>query len=335
MKSVPNELRRVVDRLCESVGAGFASIAGRNVDIGLPAVWTDQTLAARQLPIRAAVIDVDAPLRDSLIAVSAAHLEKLEPLLEAGAAEMLRDLGLDAHGASSQATAEYVSADEAGEQLDALWGEVIVTYGLPLGDVVVVFGTGLLQSAKALIDGAPDVVPMLFEPLDRAMLPQRDELPVDPASFEAPDEPMETGSIHVSDAPMLEVDGATPSPTAELQLDADPPHFGVAPADPLPMQHSGDELMHDATQRWSQLLSGVHVDVTAELGRTDLALGDIASLVADSVLCLDQMVDEPLTVYVNGTRFATARLVVVGDEYGIEILQVMQQPQLAASTIAA
>ena len=70
--------------------------------------------------------------------------------------------------------------------------------------------------------------------------------------------------------------------------------------------------------QWTQLLSGVEVELSAELGRADLALGDITSLASESVLTLDQLVDEPVTVFVNGTRYATARLVVVDGEYGIE-----------------
>ena len=80
-----------------------------------------------------------------------------------------------------------------------------------------------------------------------------------------------------------------------------------------------------ATGRWTELLSGVEVELSAELGRADLALRDITALAAESVLTLDQMVNEPVSVYVNGTRYATARLVVVDGEYGIEILEVVEQ----------
>jgi len=77
-----------------------------------------------------------------------------------------------------------------------------------------------------------------------------------------------------------------------------------------------------ASRHWEQMLSGVDVDVSAELGSASMRLGDITSLVRDSVLTLDQLTDDPVRVYVNGALFATARLVVVNDEYGIEILEV-------------
>jgi flagellar motor switch protein FliN/FliY len=87
--------------------------------------------------------------------------------------------------------------------------------------------------------------------------------------------------------------------------------------------------------RWTELLSGVDVELSAELGRADLPLGDITSLDGDSVLTLDQLVNEPVTVYVNNTPYATARLVVVDGEYGIEILEVFDQARLVAASLAA
>src|SRR5690606_23097525 len=89
-----------------------------------------------------------------------------------------------------------------------------------------------------------------------------------------------------------------------------------------------------AADRWTQLLSGVEVELSAELGRADLPLGDITSLSSESVLTLDQHVHEPVDVYVNGTRYATARLVVVDGEYGIEILEVVDQGTLVESLAA-
>ena len=103
-----------------------------------------------------------------------------------------------------------------------------------------------------------------------------------------------------------------------------------APRPPRRSRRSRRCAIADVTTAGPQLLSGVEVELSAELGRTDLALGDITSLAADSVLTLDQIVDEPVTVFVNGTRYATARLVVVDGEYGIEILEVVEQAAVRA-----
>jgi flagellar motor switch protein FliN len=117
---------------------------------------------------------------------------------------------------------------------------------------------------------------------------------------------------------------------AAILGETDPAPVAAAPI----AEHAETRVSAEA---WASLLSGVEVELSAELGRTDLALGDITSLTSERVLTLDQLVDEPVLVHVNGTPYATARLVVVDGEYGIEILEVMDQSALfgAASSLAA
>jgi flagellar motor switch protein FliN len=68
----------------------------------------------------------------------------------------------------------------------------------------------------------------------------------------------------------------------------------------------------------------VQVEVSAELGRTGMRLGLVTSLEGGGVITLDETVDDPVTVYVNGALYATARLVEVDGNYGIEILEVLE-----------
>lgn len=84
---------------------------------------------------------------------------------------------------------------------------------------------------------------------------------------------------------------------------------------------------HPLQQRWGALLSGVEVEISAELGRTVMCLGDVTSLDDDKVITLDENIEDPVTVYVNGALYATARLVEVDGQYGIEILEVLE-PEL-------
>jgi flagellar motor switch protein FliN len=67
-------------------------------------------------------------------------------------------------------------------------------------------------------------------------------------------------------------------------------------------------------------LDGISVRVSAELGRSELASSDLIGLPVGSVVELDRRVEEPIDLYANGHRYATGRLVVVGDgEWGVEI----------------
>jgi flagellar motor switch protein FliN/FliY len=74
----------------------------------------------------------------------------------------------------------------------------------------------------------------------------------------------------------------------------------------------------------SPSLSGIPVRVWAELGRTRLPSAQIVGLPTGAVIELDKLADDAIDLYVNGTHFATGRLVVVdGTDWAVRIEQVL------------
>ena len=69
-----------------------------------------------------------------------------------------------------------------------------------------------------------------------------------------------------------------------------------------------------------ELLSGIRVRVSAELGRAKLPIARVANLPAGSVVVLDRAPTDPVDVLVNGTPFAQAKVVLVDGEYAVQIL---------------
>ena len=69
-----------------------------------------------------------------------------------------------------------------------------------------------------------------------------------------------------------------------------------------------------------ELLSGIRVRVSAELGRARLPIARVANLPAGSVVVLDRAPSDPVDVLVNGTPFAQAKVVLVDGEYAVQIL---------------
>ncbi len=67
------------------------------------------------------------------------------------------------------------------------------------------------------------------------------------------------------------------------------------------------------------LLADVEVEVTVELGRRRLSLGEVTRLQVGSVVDLDTLAGEPLVVYANGRRIATGEAVVVDGQFGVRI----------------
>jgi flagellar motor switch protein FliN/FliY len=71
-------------------------------------------------------------------------------------------------------------------------------------------------------------------------------------------------------------------------------------------------------------LAGIPVRVWAELGRTQMPSAELVGLPPGAVVELDQQADDAIDLYVNGTRFATGRLMVVdGTDWAVRIETVL------------
>lgn len=77
------------------------------------------------------------------------------------------------------------------------------------------------------------------------------------------------------------------------------------------------------TLRPLELLHGVEMAVTVELGRTRVAMRDLLAMRAGSIIELDRAAGGPVDVVVNGTLLARGEVVVVDDELGVRITEVV------------
>lgn len=69
----------------------------------------------------------------------------------------------------------------------------------------------------------------------------------------------------------------------------------------------------------SAVLRDVEMRVWAELGRTRLPLAQAIALPPGAVVELNREPNDPVDLYVNGRRFARGRLIVVEDEWAVEL----------------
>jgi flagellar motor switch protein FliN/FliY len=67
------------------------------------------------------------------------------------------------------------------------------------------------------------------------------------------------------------------------------------------------------------LLEDVNLEVTVELGRTRLSIGDLMDLGQGSVIELDKMAGEPVDIRVNGVLVGCGEVIVLEDVFGIRI----------------
>lgn len=71
------------------------------------------------------------------------------------------------------------------------------------------------------------------------------------------------------------------------------------------------------------MIAGVKVKVEVIVGGAELSVADLFALQAGSVLPLDQLRDAPLLVRLDGQTIASGTLVVVGEHFGVRILEVI------------
>lgn len=79
------------------------------------------------------------------------------------------------------------------------------------------------------------------------------------------------------------------------------------------------------------LLLDVSLQVSVELGRTRLTIGELLALRAGSVIELDKLAGEPVDILVNGTRIARGEVVVVDEKFGVRVLEVVSRAKRLAT----
>lgn len=75
----------------------------------------------------------------------------------------------------------------------------------------------------------------------------------------------------------------------------------------------------------SRLLGDIPVQVTVELGQTELSLKDILELSEGSIVELNRLAGEPLDLKVGGQLVAQGEVVAVDDSYGLRITNVVMK----------
>lgn len=73
------------------------------------------------------------------------------------------------------------------------------------------------------------------------------------------------------------------------------------------------------------LLSDVALEVTVQLGQVRLRVRDLLSLAEGSIIELDRTVGAPVDVLANGSLIARGDVVVVGDELGVRITELLRR----------
>jgi flagellar motor switch protein FliN/FliY len=140
------------------------------------------------------------------------------------------------------------------------------------------------------------------------------------------------GSEEKDEAPVRPrlVELPAPAPGITSIAPASPPTqpTAVHPVQFLPLSPEPPSL---ESSHGIELLLDVALEVSVELGRSHMAIGDILALRTGSVIELDKLAGEPVDVSVNGTLVARGEVVVVDEKFGVRITEVVSRARRIAS----
>lgn len=106
------------------------------------------------------------------------------------------------------------------------------------------------------------------------------------------------------------------APAQSSQAGGDPVDVAPASFGELGKENFGGDGGGDGN---FELLAEVKLEVTVELGRRRLPLADVLKLTTGSVVELEKLVGEPLSVYANGRLIAEGEAVVIDEQFGVRI----------------
>lgn len=89
-------------------------------------------------------------------------------------------------------------------------------------------------------------------------------------------------------------------------------------------QDSGDEPgRRGVDPEKLKVLESIEVEMSIEVGRTEITIRDLLRLNEGSVVELDRLAGEPLDILVNGTMIARGEVVMVGERFGVRFTDIV------------
>ncbi len=120
---------------------------------------------------------------------------------------------------------------------------------------------------------------------------------------------------------MSEIDFETP---VDADVVADPSAEGQA-VDYVPFEATvtGDQPAAHGLTGDLERLHDVPVELAVEIGRTRMTIGETLALGPGSIITLNRLAGEPVDLLVNGKPIARGEVVVIDEEFGLRVTEVV------------
>lgn len=128
-------------------------------------------------------------------------------------------------------------------------------------------------------------------------------------------------------APMMGQPAATPMPGAPMMgqpMMAQPVMAQPVNVQPAQFQAFAQNISPALQSENIDLIMDVPLDVTVELGRTSKSIQEILDFVPGTIIELNKIAGEPIDVLVNGKYVAKGEVVVIEENFGIRITEIIK-----------
>ena len=107
------------------------------------------------------------------------------------------------------------------------------------------------------------------------------------------------------------------------------------PVDYVPFETTTAPPAGDERPASLDRLRDVPVELAVEIGRTRMTVGAALALGPGSIVTLDRLAGEPVDLLVNGLPIARGEVVVIDEEFGLRITEVVGASMAPAEVVAA
>lgn len=110
----------------------------------------------------------------------------------------------------------------------------------------------------------------------------------------------------------------------EKQKAPEPKIVNVQPAARPNLSKGNTQILQEEQEENMELIMGVPLEISVEIGRTKKLVKDILDFTKGSLVVLDKLAGEQVDLFVNGQCIAKGDVVVVEDNFGIRITEIMK-----------
>ncbi|NLT15781.1 MAG: flagellar motor switch phosphatase FliY [Clostridiales bacterium] len=194
------------------------------------------------------------------------------------------------------------------------------------------------QDVSSFLDGAPLVIKISFDMVIEGLLKSKlmQIMPVEmaqtminklmPAEPKEPEKPKNAPAGYAG-SPNVPAAGESRQQSAGARSQAPAEPKRVQPVKPASYESFDEPFISSQAEISSvnyDLINDIPLQVTVELGKAKKNLSDVLNFGIGSIIVLDKLAGELVDVIVNGKRIAKGEVVVIDDNYGVRITEILR-----------